>query len=242
MSIMVQGHGSDLPGDLLNSREAFARILRSNADGVEVDVRRTADDVLVAIHDSTFADGRMVNQTRSKDVPAKVPTLAEVLDLCLGVLVNIEIKNYRSDPGFDEDEHVTDLVADLLEDRGRDRVMVSSFGMDCVNRIAERAPEVPTAFLLYYPADPGLVLDEVASHGHRLVHPYDPLVDSRFMQEALLRDLKVNVWMGKEDPGRIAELVALGVHGLITSDPDAVRDIERQAGTAEGEHDESGRG
>lgn len=229
MSIMVQGHGSGSPGDLLNSRESFVRVLRSGADGVEVDVRRTADDVLVAIHDPAFADGRVVNQTLSNTIPSEVPTLVEVLDLCFGSLVNIEIKNYPSDPGFDEDEHVTDLVADLVMNRRRDMVLVSSFGMGCVDRFAERLPDVPTAFLLFYPGDPDELLDDVVSHGHQLVHPYDPLVDARFMEAAKARNLGVTVWMGKEDVGRIAELMSLGVDGLIASDPRSIREIERQA-------------
>lgn len=229
MSIMVLGHGSDRPGDRLNSRESIARVLRSGAaDGIEVDIRRTADDVLVACHDPLFADGRVVNQTRADDVPGDVPTLVEVLDMCKGSLVNIEIKNYRGDPGFDEDERITDLAAGLVESRSCDRVMVSSFGMDCVDRFAKLLPKVPTAFLLYYPGEPDQVLDEIAEHDHKLVHPFEPLVDASFLQSARARHLEVNVWFGREDPARTAELVTLGIDGLITADPVSTRTIEQQ--------------
>jgi len=227
MSLIVQGHGSGRPGDLLNSRESFVRVLRSGADGVEVDVRRTADDVLVAIHDPAFNDGRMVKETRSFDIPLHVPTLVEVLDTCAGSLVNIEIKNYPSDPGFDEDEHLTDLVADLVLRRRASEVMVSSFGMDCIDRFASRAPQVPTAFLLFHPGDPDELLDMVLSHGHQLVHPFEPLVDVRFMEAARARDLEVNVWLTNEKPDRIRELIVLGVDGIIASDPEAIRVIEQ---------------
>ena len=195
------------------------------ADGVELDVRRTADDQLVAIHDHQLPNGRAIAATRRSDLPADIATLSEVLDLCAGLVVNIEIKNFRSDPGFDPSERITDLVVDLLEARRLgDNVIVSSFGMGCIDRVRARQPALPTAALLLSRRPVEQVLGPVVEHGHRIVHPYDTMVDPAFMAFARSHSLEVNVWFGDdESAARIEELIGFGVDGIITSDPGAVR-------------------
>src|SRR3954451_11883396 len=111
--VLVFGHGSDDPGNKLNSAASFVAVRQSGADGVELDVRRTADDQLVAIHDHRLPDGRDIAATDRSLLPADMPALEEVLDVCTGMIVNIEIKNYPSDPAFEPDERVTDLVVDV---------------------------------------------------------------------------------------------------------------------------------
>src|SRR3954470_1352517 len=50
--VQVLGHrGSPDPGRPENSVAAVTQALRQGADGVEVDVRLTADDVLLCVHD-----------------------------------------------------------------------------------------------------------------------------------------------------------------------------------------------
>jgi glycerophosphoryl diester phosphodiesterase len=220
--VLVFGHGSDQPGNELNSAASFLVVRQSGADGVELDVRRTADDQLVAIHDHTLPDGTAVAAAHSSQLPTDVPALAEVLDLCAGMLVNIEIKNYPSDPAFDPSERVTDLVVDLLHQRRfTDTVIVSSFGMACIDRVLKRAPALLTAALVLSRRPPEQVLDPVAAHGHRIVNPYDTMVDAAFMAAARSRSLQVNVWLGDDESvERLEELVALGVDGIITAEPE----------------------
>src|SRR3954451_9828044 len=111
--LMVFGHGSDRAGDRLNSRASFERLRHLEIDGVELDVRRTRDDVVVASHDAYLADGRAIRDTLHRDLPADVVTLDDVLTICGSLLINIEVKNYPSDPGFDADQRVTEAVLQL---------------------------------------------------------------------------------------------------------------------------------
>ena len=66
------------------------------ADGVELDVHRTADGVLVVHHDAAVAGvGLLADAPVRRDPRPRcptVPTLAEALDACAGLLVNVEIK------------------------------------------------------------------------------------------------------------------------------------------------------
>ncbi len=215
MVALVYGHG---PDETINRLGSFARCRELGADGVELDVRRTADDKLVAIHDHALADGRHIAETKRADLPAWIPDLADVLDECIGMRVNIEIKNFPRDPGFDSSQRVTELVLELLADRNDD-VLVSCFDFACID-LAKGS--VPTAMLYLSRRPAADLLDAVARHGHGIVHPYDTMVDEAFMDGARERGLAVNVWL---DAGvdRMRELVALGVDGLITSDVTGAR-------------------
>jgi glycerophosphoryl diester phosphodiesterase len=229
--VKVFGHGSDEPGNEINTMPSFARVRATGADGVELDVRRTADDRLAVWHDALIGDGRAVAEVPFEAVGPRVPSLERVLDACRGLVVNIEIKNFPRDPAFDPAQRVTDLVLDLLDARGGvDDVLISCFDAACLQHCAARRPELATALLFLSRRPAGQLLDIAATGGFRVVHPYDTMVDETFIHEARVRDLNVNVWTGEDDsPRRFTELAALGVDGVITSAPEiavAVRDAE----------------
>lgn len=218
----VLGHGSGAPGDELNSRASFERVRSLACDGVELDVRRTLDDGLAVIHDPLLPDGRDVTTTATRDLPADVMLLADVLDLLRGMLVNVEIKNHDSDPHWDPSQRVAQLVVDLLAARdAADRVIVSSFGIECMDEVRRLRPELDTAQLLLSRRPAAGLLDAVVDHGHAIVHPYESMVDARFMDEAHARGLTLNAWTAEDDSEpRLAELIRLGVDGLITGAPE----------------------
>lgn len=220
----VFGHGDDAPGNELNTVPSFHRARASGADGVELDVRRTADDALVVVHDAALRDGRRIAEIPSAALPPEVPTLGAVLDVCRGLTVNLEIKNYPRDPDFDSDQRVTMLVLDLLESRAwSDDALISCFDFACIDRVRQRAPRVRTAMLYLSRRDPAGLLDAVVAHGHSIVHPYDSMLDAAFMAEARARGIEVNVWLGRVPAARLHALVALGVDGLITAQASEAR-------------------
>jgi glycerophosphoryl diester phosphodiesterase len=65
-----------------NTVAAFRAAARAGADGVELDVRRTADDHLVVHHDAVLADGRPLRTVGSAELAAQIPTLDAALDAC----------------------------------------------------------------------------------------------------------------------------------------------------------------
>src|SRR3954453_22265534 len=113
----VYGHGpEDGSGPLFNTLPSFPWCREQGADGVELDVRRTADDHVVVVHDGQVG-GRAVADTARADLPASIPDLAEVLDVCRGMTVIVELKNFPQDAGFDTAQRLPHLVVDLLESR-----------------------------------------------------------------------------------------------------------------------------
>src|ERR1700733_11487022 len=111
-----------------NTIDAFAEARRLGADGVELDVRLTADGALAIHHDAEIPGLGLIAQLEVADLPAHVPLLADVLAVCEGMVVNVEIKNAPQDPGWDPSEAVAALSAAAIEEAGgATRVIVSSF-------------------------------------------------------------------------------------------------------------------
>jgi glycerophosphoryl diester phosphodiesterase len=213
----VYGHGpEDDSGPMFNTLPSFAWCREQGADGVELDVRRTADDQLVVVHDHAVG-GRPVAEAMRHELPATVPDLDAALDACRGMTVVVELKNFPQDPGFDPAQRLPHLVVDLLEQRGgTDDVVVSCFGLDALDVVRARAPHLPTAALLLHRRPPAELLAPLAAAGHRFIHPYDAMVDAELVDAAGALGLEVDVWMLAVPATRFAELAALGVHGVIT--------------------------
>jgi len=207
-----------------NTVEAFRAAHAMGADWVELDARRTADGTIAVHHDAHLADGRAVVGLGRVDLPDPVLSLADALDACAPMGVNVEIKNSPPDPDFDPHDRVTDVVLDLLDHRGdRDRVLISSFNWPTIARVRERAPGIATGWLVeIHLPDRGLEL--AAGAGHEALHPEDGLVGRELVTAAHDHGLAVNVWV-VDDPARMDELIAWGVDGICTNKPDLARAV-----------------
>ena len=214
-----------------NTLDAFTRALALGADGVELDVRRTVDGVLVVHHDPAPPGGDLIAATAASDLRAahpEIPTLTEALDACAGVLVNVEIKNGPGEAGFDPDEQAADAVVALLDARsGRDRVIVSSFQLATIDRVRACNSTVPTGLLTVTRAD-ARILDLLVERKHHALHPGRQGMTrrraERIVADAHGRGLQVNVWTVNA-AATITRLADVGVDGLITDVPDVARKV-----------------
>lgn len=206
-----------------NTIEAFLAARAAGADGVELDVRRTADDVLVVHHDASLPDGRVLRRTPAAELPDGVPTLAEALEACGDLWVNIEIKNLPSDPDYDAEHGISVAVAALVGayDVG-EQVRVSSFDMATLDRLRAVDPGIATGWLVFTGTAPAQFIDRAAAHGHDAIHAHDLLVDRSFLRLAERAGLNVLVWT-VDEPARIRQLAEWGVEAIITNDPAAGR-------------------
>lgn len=208
-----------------NTVEAFRHARVLGADWVELDVRRSADGVLVVHHDAHLPDGRTIGATPADELPSHVPTLLAALEACEGMGVNVEIKNLPEDPDYDPAHGVAVAVAGLVRAcLPADRVIVSSFTMDTIDRVRDADPGIPTGWLTFDLADPTLVVERAVAHGHAAVHPYVAFVTPGLVARAHAAGLLVLTWT-VDEPGRMAELVEVGVDGIITNHPDRARAV-----------------
>jgi glycerophosphoryl diester phosphodiesterase len=226
----VLGHRGASRDAVENTLEAFTEARIQGADGVELDVHRTADGELVVHHDAAV-DGFGI--LAEHDLPAiraalpSIPTLAEVLDACAGLLVNVEIKNSPHDADFDPEDRGAAAVVELLRARERrDDVLVSSFHLPTIDRVHALDPEVPTGYLVVVDPLPVPALELAHEHGHRAVHPHYAAMGEAQAADAVARaaalGLGLNVWT-VNDPPDIVRLAGLGVDSIITDTPRIAR-------------------
>jgi glycerophosphoryl diester phosphodiesterase len=115
-----------------NTLEAFSLALRLGATGLESDVWLTADDELVLDHDGVVGGRwrrREFRQVPRADLPAHVPTLADLIETCgTGHHLSLDLK----DP--DTGVPVIDLVRSV-EPAWRRRVWLCSPDLELLTRL-----------------------------------------------------------------------------------------------------------
>jgi glycerophosphoryl diester phosphodiesterase len=224
--LIIAHRGAARPGSHPeNTLSAFHRARAVAADWVELDVRRTADGRTAVHHDPHLADGRLVSALRRRQLPAVVPDLDEALRACIGMGVNIEIKNLAFEPDHDPEIAVAaEVVAAVTRADPPVSVLVSSFDAATIDRVHELAPSLPTALLTFALDDPRATIEWCVARGHRALHPHDPTVDRALVDSAHDHGLEVNVWT-VDQPDRIAALAAIGVDGICTNVPEVARRV-----------------
>jgi glycerophosphoryl diester phosphodiesterase len=216
--VRILGHRGASAVEPENTIAAFVRAGELGADGVELDVRRTADGALAVHHDAHLADGRAIVELVASELPESVPQLRDALVACGSMYVNVEIKNVPIDPDWDPDESVAAGVAALVAELGMaDRVIVSSFGMGAIDAVHAIDASIPTAWLTIPNFDQLRAIETAVEHGHSALHPHFTVVTEELVAAAHAASLALNTWT-VDDPGEMRRLDALGVDTIVTND------------------------
>ena len=221
---LILGHRGAPRAATENTLAAFVAARDAGADGVELDVRRTGDDELVVHHDATLATGQAIVElpwaALSADHP-EIPTLDRALVTCEGMVVNVEIKNWPTDPDFDPGQAVASAVARKVA--GRLGIVVSSFNQFALDQVRAVDPAIEVGLLAAGIAPDGVPVwvRGAAERGYQGVHPEASMVNEALMTAAREHGLAVRVWT-VDDPERARRLATLGVDAIITNDPVAV--------------------
>lgn len=215
-----------------NTVEAFTKAAALRADAVELDVRRCADGRL-AVHHDPEVEG--VGLIAGLDLDALrrrapwVPTLAEALDACAGMWVNVEVKNLPGDPDYDAAEQAAEVAAAEIAAAGAaERVVVSSFNPASTAAVRRVAPGLWTALLTVGWVDPVQALEAAAEAGHRAFHPIFSSLEGAMAAAVVERGRSLGVavvpWT-VDDPAEMERLADAGVSGIITNVPDVARSV-----------------
>lgn len=225
---LVLGHRGAPRDAVENTLAAFTAAREQGADGVELDVHRTADGALVVHHDAV-APGLGVlaahDLAHIRTALPHVPTLDEVFDVCAGLLVNVEVKNSPPDADFDPEERAAAAVVELVGRRSlHDSVLVSSFHLPTIDRVHAIDPDIRTGYLVIVDPLPLPGLEIAHEHGHAALHPYVAVLGPDHVDGAVARarelGLALNVWT-VNDPAELRRLAAAGVDAVITDTPRA---------------------
>lgn len=227
-----------------NTLAAFEMALAENADGIELDVKLSADGHVVVIHDmtvdrTTSAHGRVKDLSLAdlrtlgagsffseKFQSEKIPTLEEVFETVgKRTFINVELTNYNS-PRDDLVESVCMLVKKFGL---QERVMFSSFFASNLSKARSILPEVPRGLLAFN----GLLGAWARSFGfafgtYQALHPNLTDTTRQQMQRVHRLNRRVHVWTvnAAEDMRR---LFNWGVDGIFTDDPQLAVQVREES-------------
>jgi glycerophosphoryl diester phosphodiesterase len=236
-----------------NTIAAFDLGLATGAEGLELDVRLSADGLVVVCHDETLdrttdSSGRVDVHTASElaqvdagyhftdsrgDHPFRgrkigIPTLADVLQRYKDVPTIVEMK-------VDSDE-MGRAVADVIRRMGAsDWVCAAGFGLRAIRAARHTLPEIattgslPEVRLALYRSWAGWPVRRPPFGGYQVPEWAGALrvVSPRFIRHAHRAGLEVHVWT-IDDEGDMRRLLEWGADALISNRPDlAVRVRDR---------------
>jgi glycerophosphoryl diester phosphodiesterase len=246
---LVVAHRGDSAHEAENTIPAFGSAVAAGADVVEFDVRMTADDVAVVMHDpdvSRTTDGAgLVRDLHLAEIKrlrirtadggeTEVPTLEEALTCLTGrAAVDVEIKNIPGEPDFDgSKEFAVEATLRALETVGfAGFALLSSFNPLSIARARELAPDVPTGLLTTEDVEARVALGFAHEQGHAWVLPFTGTVlaaGPSLAQEAHELGMRLGTWI-TDDPAVAVELMRAGVDAVATNDPAAVVAARKEA-------------
>jgi glycerophosphoryl diester phosphodiesterase len=229
----VFAHRGDTRAAPANTIAAFVAAVQVGADGVELDVRRSADGALVVHHDAGIEGLGAISDLLVRGLPADVALLDDAMDVLEPLTVNVEIKNDPREPGYDPTGSISHEVVALLEARGDlDRVVISSFDLATLDAARQAHETVALGWLLGYIADPLPAIDVAVAHDVGAVHPFVLTVTPEVVDRAHQAGLDVTTWTvnARHD---IERMVALGVDVVITDDVALALEAARDSDTVQ---------
>ncbi|GAB3409711.1 glycerophosphodiester phosphodiesterase [Flindersiella endophytica] len=222
MTFTVVGHRGAMGLEPENTLRSFLRAEREGVDEIELDLWLSKDGQLVILHDgnverTTNGTGDVAGMTLAeiKQLDAglgeSVPTFDEVLDV-VTVPIQAEIKTMDA----------ARAAIDTIRDRGLlDRITVTSFHADVLSVAKEYLPEVRTG--LIYSGAPAESVETAMSLGASIVCPGIGKLGPELVERAHEAGLGVFTWP-VNDVDVLAKARELGVDGITTDYPDAIRE------------------
>ena len=216
-----------------NTLAGFARARRAGVAAFELDVRLSADDQVVVIHDATVdrttdAAGAVSAFTAAQLArldargafpqwtdPVGVPRLDEVLDAYAADVVRFAVE-IKSDTPERLERVGRSVLAQVERRRLRDRVTVTSFDAVALEIVRRIAPDVPRAYIGAY--DTPAFLETALRLGCAQADVPLARGSAEVVREAHAVGLRVVGWLGNTAE-ELAALVAWGVDGITTDYP-----------------------
>ncbi|HEX7395243.1 MAG TPA: glycerophosphodiester phosphodiesterase family protein [Anaerolineaceae bacterium] len=218
-----------------NTLAAFCKARQQGADGIEMDVKLTADGEVVIMHDQTV--NRTTNghgllrsfglvDLRRLDAGSwfdnafrgeRVPTLGEIFEtLQDSILYDIELTNY----GTPFDQLLDKVLALIQKYELAHKVMVTSFFPNNISRFRSLAPSIEGG-VIALKGMAGFLSRSIVGRwfAPRAVIPVYLDLTPKYMLQQKAQNRKVFPWT-VNDPADIQRMARWGVDGLITDVPE----------------------
>ena len=216
-----------------NTLPAFQLAIDQGCERAELDVQMTKDGVVMVTHDTnmrrctgrnqniydlTYDEVRKLDAGRwfgKKYAGTKVPTLAEVLDLCKGKIeLNIEIKPNAATPELEAE------TLRIIREKGfENNCVITSQSYETLCKVKELAPGISTGYILALGV--GSYYDLPAADFFSVESTF---ITSGMVQQIHLRGKTVSAWtVNREEDA--SDLLSLGVDDIITDKPGMVQQL-----------------
>ena len=233
--VLVMAHRGSSKAAPENTLAAIRRAIEDGADFVEIDVQETADGEVVVFHDSDFMKLAGVDlkiwdatteQLQEIDIGGRfgkefneerVPTLAQVLELCKGKIgVNIELKYYGHDKQLEQ------RVAEIVDELGMENeVKAMSLKAEAVRKMKTLRPKWPVGQLL------SVTVGDMKKIDGDFLAVNASFVDRALVERAHKNGKEVYAWTVNDAPS-MSTLISRGVDGLLTDKPALARSVLQQ--------------
>jgi glycerophosphoryl diester phosphodiesterase len=201
-----------------NTFAAFEAAVAFGVDGIETDIRLSADGEPVLFHDRVAPGDRPVESLTRRELQEtmayEIPTLAEVLSRWPDVFWNLEVKCVAA----------VRPTAELLKQHSRiDRILLSSFRHDIVAECARELDIACGLIVAHAPLDVSQMLAawQTLARVRTVVWDFNVL-DEAMVEQAKKRGFEVYVY-GATTVQEHHACRAWGLTGVITDYPDRAR-------------------
>jgi glycerophosphoryl diester phosphodiesterase len=215
-----------------NTLASIRQAIADGADWAEIDVQRTANDVLVVLHDVDLAriggGNRRVDQVTLAEIQAldvgqafgpqfageRVPTFDEILAAAGSELrLNVELKPHGGDDAGPLAERTVAAIqrAGLVE-----RCRICSQSYDSLQRVRELEPRLKIGFIA------AVSVGDLARLDVDFLMVSADRAQRALVDRAAARNIAIHAWT-VNDPALVSPLVDQGVANIITDDPVMIR-------------------
>lgn len=218
-----------------NTLASVRQAIEDGTDWVEIDVQETKDGVVVVAHDSDLKKVSGVDtkiweataeQLQEIDIGSyfapefkdeRVPTLAEVLNVCRGrVGLNIELKYYGHDQNLEQ------KVVELVEEHGMaSDVVIMSLKAGGIRKVKELRPDWTVGLLT------AVAAGDLTRADADFLAVNTSLAKRSFIRSAHQKGKQVYVWT-VNDTISMSTMISRGADNLITDHPDLARRVLNQ--------------
>ncbi len=226
---LILGHRGSHSSDPENSIEAVKAALAAGADGVEVDLRLTADNEVLLSHDPLVGRTPLCELTRARrlsdPVLGRLDTLDDLLVHGGDQLYNLELK---PDPGG-RAEHFVDTVLEKLGPRSNSpEILFSSFDWSMMEIMKLRSPDSNVALLVNYATPLRAAIGRACEFGLSGVNIHRRRATAHSLDTISKYGLSVAVWTVDSQ----SEAINLSYHPVTVIITNKITEIRRAVDSA----------
>ncbi|KAD4888576.1 hypothetical protein E3N88_20649 [Mikania micrantha] len=234
---LVCAHGGDASKAFPNTMAAYQFALRSQVDCVEIDVSRSADGVLFALHDRDLQrlsgnSSSKVGYLSAKEIKEldashniTIPTMEDALQLISSSVQKVVVDAKIGPPSY-EKGLAHDLISVVKRTQCKNCVIWAKSD-NLVLDVILQSSDMTVGYIVMMNFSTGIRTNLLRIRGADVVGIYHGLVDESVVKILHRRKRKVYAWT-VDDEAEMHKMLKENVDAIITSDPSLLQSSMRE--------------